>query len=113
MKLPPAALKKLGCVVKRKPETRKFGLRCSNTWNAANNCAWAGDNGRLTKRVIEGVDWSQMVLEADFGHGRTLVIGELWTSDDRPIADEAKGVWQVGLILGDDIEYLKFVDIPA
>jgi len=111
-KLPPAALKKIGCRVKCVPWMRKYGLRCLNNWNEANNRAFAGEHGRLEKETISGVDWEQLRLVARFGGGRRLVVGELETSDGRPIADEAKGEWRVGLTLGDDIEYLKFCDIP-
>jgi len=105
VKLPLRFLKATHVKVKTTGLTRfrtGFGLHCRNE-NPNNRKIWAGEIATVTTRLVEGLDWSQLVLVATFPHNRFAVLGELENSDGDRTVDAETGTWVTAY---DYIEYI-------
>lgn len=99
MELAAKFLKASKVKIKRTPSTRTYGIRAR--CDGQTMPVMAGEVGEIKFRKITGIDWSQMLLVAEFPHNRELVIGEMVDQDEYPLSEG--GTFRVSITLGDDI----------
>jgi|15BtaG_2_1085339.scaffolds.fasta_scaffold00003_34 hypothetical protein len=64
--------------VKRTSINRKFGVSCSNIWEANNRKLWPGEIGTIVE--YQGNGWRG--LKAEFEQGRTIQVGTLYEDSE-------------------------------